>query len=72
MALTAIPGGQIVAVIGLLVVAIGFIYKAVAGKDPIERFFAHCSWGKEHLKAGHPDWSPTDFKDLQGDKEFDY
>lgn len=72
MALTAIPGGQIVAVIGLLVVAIGFIYKAVAGKDPIERFFAHCSWGKEHLLAGHPDWSPTDFKDWQGDKEFDY
>ena len=72
MALTAIPGGQIVAVIGLLVVAIGFIYKAIAGKDPIERFFAHCSWGKEYLKPGHPDWSPTDFKDWRGDKEFDY
>lgn len=72
MALTAIPGGQIVAVIGLLVVATGFIYKALAGKDPIERFFAHCSWGKERTKAGHPDWSPTDFKDWQGDKEFDY
>ncbi|MDP2334500.1 MAG: hypothetical protein Q8M19_27800 [Reyranella sp.] len=71
MALTAIPGGQIVAVIGLLIVAIGWIYKALAGKAPIERFFARCSWGKEHLVAGKPDWAPTDFKDWQGDKEFD-
>jgi hypothetical protein len=72
MALTAIPGGQIAAVAGLLVVAMGFIYKSIAGKDPIERFFAHCTWGKEHQKPGQPDWSPTDFKDWRGDKEFDH
>jgi hypothetical protein len=71
MALTAIPGTQIVAVAGLLIVAIGWIYKALTGKAPIQSFFAHCSWGKQHLDAGHPDWSPTDFREWQGDKEFE-
>lgn len=72
MALASIPGGQIVAIIGLLIVAIGFIYKLLTGKEPIERFFAHCTWGKEYLQAGGGDWSPTRFEQWTGDKEFDY
>lgn len=73
MPLMALPGGQIVTAIGLLVVAIGNIYKMLTSKSPIEFFFARCTWGNEHGRvAGHPDWSPTDFKDWQGEKEFDY
>lgn len=72
MALVAIPGGQIVGVIGLAVVAIGFIYKWIKGKPPIQRFFNRCSWGKDHLLAGGGDWSPTRFEDWKGEKEFDH
>ena len=36
MALAAVPGAQIVAVVGLLIVAIGSIYKLLVSKDPIE------------------------------------
>jgi hypothetical protein len=72
MGLLAIPGGQAVAILGLAVVAIGLIYKWVKGKEPLERFFEHCSWGKNHKLAGGADWSPTRFEQWTGDKEFDY
>ena len=71
MALAAVPGAQIVAVVGLLIVAIGSIYKLLVSKDPIEVFFGRCSWGAKHLTPGKPDWTPTDFKEWQGEKEFD-
>jgi hypothetical protein len=78
LALGAVPGAQAVLVIGLAVVAIGMIYKWLKGKEPLERFFLHCSWGKSHdliragkLKGG-ADWSPTRFEQWKGDNEFDY
>jgi hypothetical protein len=78
LGLLAIPGGAAVAVLGLAIVAIGQLYKWLKGKDPLERFFEHCSWGKKHelirkgtLKGG-ADWSPTRFEQWTGDKEFDY
>jgi hypothetical protein len=72
MVLMAVPGANIVVVIGLLVVALGFLYKIIKGKAPIERFFAHCTWGKEYGEAGGGDWSPTRFEQWKGDSEFDY
>jgi hypothetical protein len=73
MTLMAIPGGQIVGAIGLALVAIGYIYKIISGKDPIERFFQHCSWGDKFGQKGSADWSPTRFEDWKSDrdKEFD-
>jgi hypothetical protein len=77
MGLMAIPGGQIVGIIGLAVVAIGLIYKMLKGKTDLERFFAVCSWGVERKQDGGPakgaaSWSPTRFETWTGDKEFDY
>ena len=72
MALMAIPGGQILGVIGLFVVAAGFLIKVLKGKDPLQRFFDRCSWGNHHLQAGGADWSPTRFEQWKGEKEFDY
>jgi hypothetical protein len=75
MGALAIPGGQVVAVVGLVTMGHSFIYKAIKGQDPIERFFSHCSWGIEHANKGGKggaDWSPTRFEDWKGDKEFDY
>ena len=43
----------------------------LVSNDPIEVFFGRCSWGAKHLTPGKPDWTPTDFKDWQGEKEFD-
>jgi hypothetical protein len=78
MGLLAIPGGQAVIVLGLAIVAIGLVYKWIKGKEPLERFFEHCSWGKKHdlIRAGKlrggADWSPTRFEQWTGDREFDY
>ncbi|HWL95471.1 MAG TPA: hypothetical protein VNT79_18275 [Phycisphaerae bacterium] len=71
MVLMGIPGGQIVAVIGLLIVAIGYLFKFSTSKTPIEHFFAHCTWGKLHGQAGLPDWSPTDYSTWTGDAGYD-
>jgi hypothetical protein len=70
--LLAIPGGQAVVILGLAIVAIGQIYRWLKGKEPLERFFEHCSWGKNHKLPGGADWSPTRFEQWAGDKEFDY
>jgi hypothetical protein len=72
MGLLAIPGAQIVGIIGLAVVAIGSAIKALYSQTPLERFFDRCSWGKHHLESGGADWSPTRFEQWKGDKEFDY
>jgi hypothetical protein len=78
MGLVAIPGGQAVVVLGLAIVAIGMLYKWLKGKAPLERFFEHCSWGRNHARIragtleGGADWSPTRFEQWVGDKEFDY
>lgn len=72
MTIGAIPGGQIVAIVGLLVVSIGYLYKFLKGKEPLQRFFNRCSWGKNHRQPGGADWSPTRFEQWTGDKEFDY
>lgn len=72
MGLLAIPGGQIVGMIGLAIVAIGSIMRAMLSKSDLEIFFAHCSWGLQHKKAGGADWSPTRFEQWTGASEFDY
>jgi hypothetical protein len=72
MGILVIPGGQIVGILGLAIVAIGSIYKAIKGKPPIQRFFNRCSWGKDYLCPGGGEWAPTRFEDWKGEKEFDY
>jgi hypothetical protein len=72
MGMMAIPGGQIVGMLGLAVVAIGSIMRAMFTKTDLEIFFAHCSWGKQYKKPGGADWSATRFENWHGEKEFDY
>ncbi len=72
MGLLAIPGAQIVGIIGLAIVGIGSAIKALYSQTPLERFFDRCSWGKHHLEPGEADWSPARFELWKGDKEFDY
>jgi len=71
MGILAIPGANIVAILGLFVVAVGFVYKLFAPDSPMERFFAHCTWGNDYLSAGGADWSPTRFEEWKEEKEFD-
>lgn len=72
MGLLAIPGAQAVAILGLAIVAAGYIYKLLKGKEPLERFFGRCSWGVDYLKPGGGKWSRTRFETWKGDNEFDY
>lgn len=65
LAMLAVPGANIIAAIGLAIVASGDVYKVVKGRSPLEILFARCTWGRER-KDGKADWSPVDFKEWYG------
>jgi hypothetical protein len=65
----------VVGVLALAIVAIGYIYKVLYGRTPLQIFFAHCTWGKERdeIVKDTPDWSPTNYKEWHGTlKGFDH
>jgi hypothetical protein len=63
--------GTVLAVAGLVLMAIGFL-KKLASKSPLEKFVSHSSWGEDYGAAGNPDWSPAPYEQWKGAKEFDY
>jgi hypothetical protein len=70
MVLIGIPGANFVVLAGILLSFIATILEW--GEDPpMEAFFAHCTWGKQHGKGDGVDWSPTKFSEWKGPREFD-
>jgi hypothetical protein len=64
-----------VTAIGLAVVAVGYLYKLIKGRAPLQIFVAHTEWGKDRddHKLDTPDWSPAEFKQWHGtSKGYDY
>jgi len=63
-----IPGGQIVAIIGLAIVGLGRLLGMMLKKSDYELFVDHCAWGKRYGRDEHkPDWASKKFGEWKGD-----